>query len=410
MTSSTGTRLTLARKLRVDAGAPRGRDDSWSAALARIHAELHSPDGMHFVHDVLAALESGEIPPGPWAGVVHDDRGGARALLNHPRFADTFVSCTGLWAMSDSGVRELNAAELPAPVAQFPETGTHENLERLAEDLANGAVYRTLPTPPSQAAELFRRFDLTIMLCSYKRVHNIGPILEAFCDQSYAGTFEVIIWNNNPEAASELEAAVAPYRSRLDLTLLHSSRNYYCIVRLAVAHLMRGEHLMICDDDVKPSPRYLEIFARGLAEAGDNAVICARGNTFRPHRMSLESPENVWEKWEHLDFWDVGAPPREIHFMHGSSCLVPKSALLQLSALELPNPEFILVDDYWLSYALSGRLGWKIWKIEASDAFRFDASAEDPEVALWLNPRVQQERTNFYVYHMLHGWPEGCSA
>jgi hypothetical protein len=96
--------------------------------------------------------------------------------------------------------------------------------------------------------------------------------------------------------------------------------------------------------------------------------------------------------------------------MHGSNCLVPRAALLELSRLELPRRELILVDDYWLSYALSGVLGWKLWKIDATDAFRFDASAEDPDVALWLNSRVREERTNFYVYHMMREWPEGCSA
>jgi hypothetical protein len=167
---------------------------------------------------------------------------------------------------------------------------------------------------------------------------------------------------------------------------------------------------MICDDDVRPGPRYLERFVNGLEEAGERAVVCARGNTFRPHRLDWEAPERVWEQWEHLDFWDVGAAPREIHFMHGSNCLVPRAALLELSRLELPRRELILVDDYWLSYALSGVLGWKLWKIDATDAFRFDASAEDPDVALWLNSRVREERTNFYVYHMMREWPEGCSA
>lgn len=400
------------RKLRIDDADRDNSCDGWKDAVAVLARDLHAPDGTRFVPSVETLAASGQSLEEPWVGVVHAVARdlGEGAALERLRELDAFQanlrSCQGLWALSHSVRDRLLEWHLPVPVSQIEYDAS---VDGFAGKVANNAIYRGLPTPPSQAGD-FRPFDLTVMLCSYKRVQNIGPILASLCEQTYAGRFEVVIWNNNIDATQALEEAVAPFRSRLELTLLHSSRNFYCIVRLAVAHLMRSELLMICDDDVCPAPRYLATFVEGLREAGEKAVVCARGNTFRPHTLNPEEPECVWERWEHLDFWEVDAAPREIHFMHGSNFLMPRAALLQLASLELPRREFILVDDYWFSFALSAKLGWKLWKIRAADAFRFDKSAEDPEVALFLNSRVREERTNFYVYHMRQRWPEGCGV
>lgn len=406
-------RTMTVRKLKFDAPATSAHSGhEWSNTVAALASELHAEDGTRFIPCVETLLVSGETLEEPWVGVVHSVGNHSeplRTLLELNSSDANLWCCQGLWARSQSVIDHLSAHGLRIPVALIGAQEAGSSCEEFAATVANTAIYRTLPVPNSQAGE-FRGFDLTVMICSYKRVHNIGPILQRFCEQTFQGSFEIIIWNNNIDARAELEQAVEPFRSKLDITLIHSHRNYYCIPRLAITHLMRSELLVICDDDVKPAPAYLETFLGGFRDAGDRAVICARGNTFRPHKMNSSAPEGVWERWEHLDFWDVDAHPREIHFMHGSNCVIPRQALLELSALDLPRREFILVDDYWLSYALSGKLKWKIWKIQAKNAFRFDESAEDPEVALWLNPRVRDQRTNFYVYHMSQNWPDGCSV
>jgi GT2 family glycosyltransferase len=404
------------RKLRVDEpGDPSYYGGAWQDAVASLARDLHVADGTRFIPSVEALAATERILDEPWVGVVH---GRAPRLpfedpLERLRKSDGFRAnlrnCLGLWVMSQSLKSRLLGWNLAAPISQIHDIESDGRFDGLIGRIATNAIYRELPTPPSQGGE-FRSFDLTVLLCSYKRVQNVGPILESLCNQTYSGSFEIIIWNNNIDAAADLEAAVAPFRSRLELTMLHSSRNFYCIVRLAVTHLIRGNALMICDDDVQPAPGYLATFVEGLRDAGDKAVVCARGNTFRPHTLNYDAPELVWERGDHLEFWEVSAPPREIHFMHGATCLIPRAALLELAALDLPRREFILVDDYWLSFALSGKLGWKIWKIQATDAFVFDQSAADPEVALHLNTRVREARTDFYVYHMSQGWPEGCSA
>jgi hypothetical protein len=42
------------------------------------------------------------------------------------------------------------------------------------------------------------------------------------------------------------------------LELIQSSENYFCIVRSAVACLMKSDVLVICDDDVMPEADFLQ--------------------------------------------------------------------------------------------------------------------------------------------------------
>jgi hypothetical protein len=247
-----------------------------------------------------------------------------------------------------------------------------------------------------------------VLICSYRRVHNLGQILQSLCHQTFEKSFEVVIWNNDIEAQVELQDAVKPFRSHLPLTIIHSERNFYCIVRLAMPHLMRSDLLMICDDDVIPTSDYLKTFTDGLEAAGERSVICARGHIFEPHYLDLEQPDRAWQLQQDLVFADESAPPCKVHFMHADNSLIPRAALQELASLPLPRPEFVLVDDYWMSMALSHRLNWTLWKIKADHALTFDRSSDLPGVALYLNGRVKEQRIDFYVHHMLQDWPPGC--
>jgi hypothetical protein len=74
----------------------------------------------------------------------------------------------------------------------------------------------------------------------------------------------------------------------------------------------------------------------------------------------------------------------------------------------MTHPEYVLVDDYWLSYVLSARLGATCRKIRAPDIFTFTDCADDPEIALYHDRRVHEQRVRLYVEHMLAGWPKGA--
>jgi hypothetical protein len=126
---------------------------------------------------------------------------------------------------------------------------------------------------------------------------------------------------------------------------------------------------------------------------------------FKPHVLNEEEPERFWTDYEHLAFFDEATTDRQVHFMHADNCLVPKRLMQKAIDYPMERYEFWLIDDYWLSFVFSHVLKVPIWKIKASDVLSFTACADDQRIALYHNPKVIEQRTNFYVYHMRLGWP-----
>jgi hypothetical protein len=276
--------------------------------------------------------------------------------------------------------------------------------EGFAANLARSAIYRALPTPPSAQRRL-RTFDLTVLVCSHSRTADLREVLRRLADQDYPGRFEVIVWNNNVAARQAVDAIAAEIGGDLELKVIHSSENYFCMVRFAAVGLMRSERLMICDDDVLPERAYLRRFVEAYERYGPEVVVCATGHTFLTHTFDEEHPERFWRdnrlRVSHRE-WHDDTP---VHFLHGNSCLISAAILRRALRFPVPDPEFALVDDYWLSFVLGKHLGVPIMKIRADDVLAFAASAEDPTIAMWHNPEVAEQRVRFYIHHMRHGWP-----
>ena len=185
--------------------------------------------------------------------------------------------------------------------------------------LQNSAIYRSLPTPASQPA-ILKRYDVSVVICSYKRVYNMDALLEAFTKQAFAGSFEILVWNNNYEARQEIDDLYEKYKSQLDLKVIHSTENFYCVIRLAIASLIRSDFILICDDDVKPLPGYISLFMEKAKEYPDS-VLCCRGHVFKPHVLNEEEPQRFWTDYEHLAFFDESKSDRQVHFLHADNCL-----------------------------------------------------------------------------------------
>lgn len=181
------------------------------------------------------------------------------------------------------------------------------------------SIYRSLPLPPSQQHDLqqtkFPPFDLSVVVCCYKRVHNLKHQLDCFKQQDYRGSFELILWNNNAETHRKVADICAPYLDELHIRLIQSSTNYYCIIRLAVARLMRSDLLLICDDDVVPKPSYISTFVVKYKEYGPRVALCCRGHVFTQlHSLSEEEPQKFWESHanEVMKFCDEKVPDRQV--------------------------------------------------------------------------------------------------
>jgi hypothetical protein len=211
--------------------------------------------------------------------------------------------------------------------SQLEEATTYLQSHPLLPQLTNQAfleaftcssIYRSLPLPPSQQQDLkqttFSRFDLTVVVCSYKRVYNLKHLLDCFKKQDYQGTFEVFIWNNNSETQQEVANVAAPYMDELNIRLIQSSQNYYCIIRLAVANLMQSDLLLICDDDVVPQPNYISTFISKYEKYGPRVALSCRGHVFHDHLLDEEDPHQFWKSYcnENLKLCREELPDREV--------------------------------------------------------------------------------------------------
>lgn len=190
------------------------------------------------------------------------------------------------------------------------------------EAFTSSSIYRSLALPPSQQHDInqtkFPPFDVSVVVCCYKRVYNLKRQLDCFKKQDYCGRFELILWNNNTETHGEVAAITASYFNDLHIRLIQSSANYYCIIRLAVARLMQSDLLLICDDDVVPEPCYISTFVSKYKEYGPRTALCCRGHVFtRPHSLSEEEPEKFWESHENevMKFCDERVNDRQVNLL-----------------------------------------------------------------------------------------------
>ena len=196
---------------------------------------------------------------------------------------------------------------LRAAVDYMKSSSLKRNLDGIefVRDVHRSAIYVGLPTPPSLAnGPLQQRFCATVVICSYKRVYNIEKILRRFANQQgNPGRFEVMVWNNNYDESANLDGICQSFSETLHLKLIHSTENYYCIIRLAAASLMRSDVMIICDDDVIPRENFVERFLTKYNEYGPNAVLCCRGHVFDDHELDEEKPQQCWEEYENLRFY-----------------------------------------------------------------------------------------------------------
>lgn len=271
-----------------------------------------------------------------------------------------------------------------------------------------------VPLNALKPAEDENHFDVCLVMCQWKRVQLLPALLKQLAGQKFKGRFQLIIWNNNVDTQDDVAAICQPFVKQLNLELIQSTRNYYCSIRFAAKDLIKSELMLIIDDDNVPYEGYIQRFVDKYHEYGPRAVICCRGHVFRDHTPNPESPHEVWEQWEEhksrddavLKFYNQSCPDCQVHFIHADNCLLPRGILREaLSTYSLPIKEFILVDDYFLSFVLSHHMGIEIWRVKADDVMEMHEEGDNHKVALFHNSHVREARIDCYLYHLKEGWP-----
>lgn len=289
------------------------------------------------------------------------------------------------------------------------------SIGRFCETIQSSSVLLSLPSEIDGLQHLTATFDVTVCMCSYRRTDNLPRILDSILrGQTFCGTVQVIVWNNNEARERVVREICEPYvarnSSRRSLELVSSTVNHYCIVRTCMSQLMRSDVLLICDDDVVPSASFVQFFVDAHRRHARD-VLAVRGHRFLPHRLDHADPRAEWRDYEHVRFVDDGRAEQSVHFLHADTCLVPREALRELASIPLPDSAFALVDDYWMSFVLGHHFKRNLRKLQCRDGEHFTrtADSDEPGLALYTRPEVEDARVRMYVHHMLHGWPDWSS-
>lgn len=249
---------------------------------------------------------------------------------------------------------------------------------------------------------------VSIFMMLFGRLATLPRSLADLASQDYRGRWQLLLWNNNYSERSYVDDAVAQYQAQIDIQVVHSWRNHYCVARQALAVIAEGELAMMIDDDIIPSPGYLSYFVaayRRLAVASTRPVaICACGHRFTA-AIAGASAHDVWEKRQGLQFLDREHPETDVHFMHANNCMMPRDLLLKVAASPPPDLDYGLVDDYWMSYVLSSVLETRTIKIDAAPVFDFANDAFEPGVAMFNRRDVHQARLKLFGELSQRGWP-----
>ena len=274
----------------------------------------------------------------------------------------------------------------------------------------------TLPTqgditlPTQDGVNGVKTFDVSIVMCQYKRVKDLPELLRRLEEQNFEGTFQLIIWNNNEEMKEEIKDKCKPFMKKLNIELIHSSKNFYCGIRFAIKDLIKSDLIILIDDDILPGKGYVKRFIDKYKEYGPNTTFSFRGHLFN-HSIDEENPQEAWQYWYKStdQFLQLEQHHEDhlVHMHHAGNMLIPKQILeAALSGHQLTRRDYVLVDDYWLSFVLSHHMEVSLMRVKADDVMAMTPSADDEEVALYCNRAVHEQRADFYIYHNRLNWPK----
>lgn len=248
----------------------------------------------------------------------------------------------------------------------------------------------------------FKSYDVSVVVCSYSRLHHLSNLIDSFLKQDFTGTFELIIWNNNADYIKEVDSLYVIYKNLIEIKIIHSTKNYFCIPRLSLNSLLRGACVVWCDDDILVKPNYLSKLYKKHLQFGPNVLVCICGHSFLTPDIDENFPHLVWEG-DGVVLHTVNQSEMFVNVFHGNTCILSKELIRKAATFRMPTLETGLIDDYWLSYVFSKKLGVKFVKINGDAIMSFTDDA-DGKVAMWRHKHVRYQKIVFHLYHRRKNW------
>ncbi len=132
---------------------------------------------------------------------------------------------------------------------------------------------------------------VTIQVCTYKRPHLLGRVLDSYFEQNApSDAYEVVLVNDGSpdETPAVIEAARA--RANCAFTVINQENSGLAKGRNAGIRASRGERIIFTDDDVLPTPRFVEEHLRSDERHGD---VIVRGAVINTENFDVLPPP-IW--------------------------------------------------------------------------------------------------------------------
>jgi glycosyltransferase involved in cell wall biosynthesis len=121
---------------------------------------------------------------------------------------------------------------------------------------------------------------ITIQLCTYNRAHLLGRVLDGCFEQTLPGDqYEVVLVNDGSRDETPAVIAAAERRASCGFTVINQANAGLARGRNAGIARARGERIIFIDDDILPTPTFVEEHLRSHVRTPEAVVRGAVINT-----------------------------------------------------------------------------------------------------------------------------------
>lgn len=168
----------------------------------------------------------------------------------------------------------------------------------------------------------------SVVVPTYRRVEALPACLDALAGQAYPrDRFEVLVVDDGSGAS--LDAVVAAFRDRLEVTLLSQPHAGPARARNTGAAHARGEVLAFTDDDCAPDPEWLRRLAARLRDRPGDMIGGQTVNALRQDRCATASQTLVNYLYE---YYNVNAARPS--FFTSNNMALPRRAFLAIGGFD----------------------------------------------------------------------------
>lgn len=218
---------------------------------------------------------------------------------------------------------------------------------------------------------------IPVVMCTWHRPDNLQDTIQTLQNQ-VGVTVRLYIWNNNPEIASEVDAAITA--ANLTVEAIHSDTNVGGFGRFYYARQLadKYKYIVFIDDDQT-------LHENALSTLWSEA---------EPKKMSGWWAYNFFTPWS---YWlRIRAKKGGSAAYIGTCGMITDSSIFQDERLFECPKDYWFIEDLWLSYFAQHIYHWRLQRSQA--CFRFIPDARNQVSGL------VSKKSQFLRYLKLQGW------